>query len=92
MLRTFDSIPSAGECKHLYVQPEARGHRIAEKLLDAQEEFARSKGLHWIYLDSYDDLKAAIALYRKRGYVSCERYNDNPQATVFLRKDIRNGA
>jgi DNA-binding MarR family transcriptional regulator/GNAT superfamily N-acetyltransferase len=88
MLRTLGSIPFAGECKRLYVQPLARGHRIANKLLDAQEDFARDKGLRWIYLDSYDDLKVAIALYRKRGYVSCERYNDNPQATVFLRKNI----
>ena len=87
-LRKLGSIPFAGECKRLYVQPLARGHCIADKLLDAQEDFARSKGLRWIYLDSYDDLKVAIALYRKRGYVSCERYNDNPQATVFLRKQI----
>jgi DNA-binding MarR family transcriptional regulator/GNAT superfamily N-acetyltransferase len=88
VLRKLDSIPFAGECKRLYVQPEARGHHIADKLLDAQEDFARKQDLHWIYLDSYDDLKVAIALYRRRGYVSCERYNDNPQATVFLRKNI----
>jgi GNAT superfamily N-acetyltransferase len=88
VLRKLGSIPSSGECKRLYVQPAARGHHIADRLLDAQEDFARSAGLQWIYLDSYDDLKAAIALYRKRGYVSCERYNDNPQATVFLRKHI----
>ena len=88
VLRALGSIPLAGECKRLYVRPASRGHRIAEKLLDAQEEFARSQGLRWIYLDSYDDLKVAIALYRRRGYISCERYNDNPQATVFLRKDI----
>jgi GNAT superfamily N-acetyltransferase len=88
VLRRMELIPLAGECKRLYVQPAARGLRIADKLLDAQEDFARSQGLRWIYLDSYDDLKAAIALYRRRGYVSCERYNDNPQATVFLRKDI----
>ncbi len=88
VLRKLGSIPFAGECKRLYVRPMARGHRIADKLLDAQEDFARSKGLRWIYLDSYDDLKVAIALYRKRGYVSCERFNDNPQATVFLRKNI----
>ena len=88
VLRKLGSIPFTGECKRLYVQPAARGHRIADKLLDAQEDFARNAGLRWIYLDSYDDLKAAIALYRKRGYVSCERYNDNPQATVFLRKNI----
>jgi GNAT superfamily N-acetyltransferase len=89
VLRKLGSIPFAGECKRLYVQPTARGHRIAGKLSDAQEDFARSDGLHWIYLDSHDDLKVAKALYRKRGYVSCRRYNDNPQATVFLRKKIR---
>jgi GNAT superfamily N-acetyltransferase len=88
MLRRLPSIPFAGECKRLYVRPEARGNGLADALLDAQEAFARSKGLRWIYLDSYDDLKAAIALYRKRGYLPCERYNDNPQATVFLRKNI----
>ena len=88
VLRKLASVPLAGECKRLYVQPVARGHRIAAKLLDAQEEFSRREGLQWIYLDSYDDLKAALALYRKRGYRSCKRYNDNPQATIFLRKNI----
>jgi DNA-binding MarR family transcriptional regulator/GNAT superfamily N-acetyltransferase len=88
MLRRLTSIPFAGECKRLYVRPEARGKGLADALLDAQEAFARSKGLQWIYLDSYDDLKAAIALYRKRGYLPCERYNDNPQATMFFRKNI----
>jgi DNA-binding MarR family transcriptional regulator/GNAT superfamily N-acetyltransferase len=88
VLRRLSSIPFAAECKRLYVQPAARGNRIADKLLDAQEDFACRNGLRWIYLDSYDDLKVAIALYRKRGYITCKRYNDNPQATVFLRKKI----
>jgi hypothetical protein len=38
--------------------------------------------------DSYDDLKAAITLYEKRRYQRCESYNDNPQATLFMRKQI----
>jgi DNA-binding MarR family transcriptional regulator/GNAT superfamily N-acetyltransferase len=88
VLRQLTSIPFASECKRLYVRPVARGHRIADKLLEALEDFARSQGQRWIYLDSYDDLRIAIAFYRKRGYVPCERYNDNPQATVFLRKDL----
>ncbi|MGC4052335.1 MAG: helix-turn-helix domain-containing GNAT family N-acetyltransferase [Paludibaculum sp.] len=89
MLKALPSISRAGECKRLYVRPSARGNQLAAKLLDAMEQYAREQGLHWIYLDSYEDLKAAISLYRKRGYVPCERYNDNPQATVFLRKDLR---
>jgi ribosomal protein S18 acetylase RimI-like enzyme len=88
VLRDLPSIPGAAECKRLYVQPSARGHHIADKLMDALEEFARAQGLSAIYLDSYHDLKAAIALYRKRGYTECERYNDNPQATIFLRKHL----
>jgi DNA-binding MarR family transcriptional regulator/GNAT superfamily N-acetyltransferase len=88
VLRRLESIPKASECKRLYVKPWARGRGIANKLLDAQELYARNEGLEWIYLDSYDDLKAAITLYEKRGYRRCERYNDNPQATVFMRKKI----
>jgi len=88
VLRKLLTIPRASECKRLYVKPSARGNHIADRLLDAQEDFARSQGIQWIYLDSYDDLKAAIALYEKRGYRRCERYNDNPQATLFMRKKI----
>ena len=88
VLRKIESIPDAAECKRLYVRPAARGHRIADMLLDAMEPFARTRHLEWIYLDTYDDLKTAIALYERRGYERCERYNDNPQATVFMRKLI----
>lgn len=86
VLRNLTCIPFAAECKRLYVQPTARGHGIADQLMDVLENLARRQGRRWIYLDSYDDLRAAISLYRKRGYVACKRYNDNPQATVFLRK------
>jgi GNAT superfamily N-acetyltransferase len=88
VLKELSAVPFAAECKRLYVRPMARGRGIADQLLDAQEEFACARGLRWVYLDSYDDLKVAIALYRKRGYERCERYNDNPQATVFMRKYI----
>jgi len=88
VLRRLANIPLASECKRLYVKRAARGNRIADKLLDVQEEFARSQGIEWIYLDSYDDLEAAVALYERRGYQRCERYNDNPQATIFMRKRI----
>ena len=91
VLRRLDSIAHAAECKRLYVRPAARGHRVADKLMEALEDFARDTGTKWIYLDTYDDLKPAIALYERRGYESCERYNENPQATVFMRKRIAQG-
>jgi DNA-binding MarR family transcriptional regulator/GNAT superfamily N-acetyltransferase len=88
VLRKLDSMSHAAECKRLYVRPAARGNRVADMLLDAMEAFARSKHVKWIYLDTYDDLKTAIALYERRGYQRCERYNDNPQATLFMRKRL----
>jgi hypothetical protein len=36
-----------------------------------------------------DDLKTAIRFYRERGYEECPRYNENPQATVFLRRKMQ---
>jgi hypothetical protein len=29
-----------------------------------------------------------LQFYQKHGYVPCERYNQNPQATVFMRRQI----
>ncbi len=88
VLRRLDLIPNSSECKRLYVKPSARGHHVATSLLDAQETYAIKQGLKWIYLDTYDELNDAIALYRDRGYEQCSRYNDNPQATLFMRKRI----
>lgn len=91
-LRRLASVPGAGECKRLYVKPAARGHRIGDRLMDELEAHARSQGMEWIYLDSYDNLRAALALYERRGYERCGRYNENPQATVFMRKRLVAGS
>jgi ribosomal protein S18 acetylase RimI-like enzyme len=87
-LRPLSKPRSAAECKRLYVRARFRGQGIADALMDALEESAMKNGLSWIYLDTKDDLNAAITLYRRRGYMDCKRYNDNPQATIFLRKAL----
>lgn len=88
-LRPLPGIASAGECKRLYVRPPFRGAGVAGHLLDALETHAREQKMEWVYLDSKDDLREALQLYRKQGYSDCERYNDNPQATVFLRRELK---
>jgi GNAT superfamily N-acetyltransferase len=87
-LRPLDALPRTGEVKRLYVQPESRSLGIASLLLDALHQYAVSSGYEWLYLDSKDDLKVALAFYEKHGYQHCARYNDNPQATVFMRKRL----
>jgi len=85
-LRPLPSIArDAGEVKRLYVRPQARGARLADALLDALETYAATR-YRGLYLDTKDDLTAAIRFYERRGYVRIPRYNDNPQATIFMRR------
>jgi ribosomal protein S18 acetylase RimI-like enzyme len=88
LLRSLLSIPSAAECKRLYVIPEHRGVGLASLLMDYVEGLAAAGRLEWIYLDTGANFTAAQSLYDARGYESCERYNDNPQAARFFRKRV----
>jgi len=88
LLRPLPSIPSAAECKRLYVTPRFRGHGLAGKLMDTAEFHARVTGLDWIYLDSRAEMTTAISMYRRRGYEEIPRFNDNAEAAIFLRKQL----
>ena len=77
------------EIKRMYVRPEWRGQGLAQALLEEAERFAREAGYRWIYLDTTDEMQQAAKLYRRKGYELCERYNDNPQATIFMRKELK---
>ena len=88
LYRPLPNMGSAGEVKRLYVRPAFRRRGIADKLLEALEQFASNQHAQWLYLDTTGDLKAAIAFYQRHGYLRCDRYNDNPQATIFMRKKL----
>lgn len=78
----------SGEIKRLYVRVEHRGQGVAEALLETLEAYATEHGYKTLYLDSKKDLMPAIRFYRRHGYTPCERYNENPQATIFMRKEL----
>ena len=73
----------------MYVREIFRGRSIAQNLLAAVEHFARNYGYDRIYLDTTQEMKAAARLYERSGFVRCERYNQNPQAAIFMRKNLR---
>ena len=87
-LRPLLRFEQSGEVKRLYVKPESRGRRVADGLLKALECYAVGVGYRTLYLDTKDDLLAAIHFYHQHGYEDCERYNENPQATIFMRKGL----
>jgi putative acetyltransferase len=80
----------SGEVKRLYVKSPYRRKGLADRLLRALEQYAKEHRFEWLYLDSKDDLVEAIRFYDRRGYQRCSRYNNNPQATIFMRKQVVN--
>jgi len=87
-LRAMSQFADSGEVKRLYVKPEYRGQGIAIALHDALETYAGNFGYRWLYLDTADNMTSAIHFYEAQGYARCARYNENPQATIFMRKEL----
>jgi GNAT superfamily N-acetyltransferase len=87
-LRPLPDIVTAGEVKRLYVQPAVRGRGIAAALYASLEIYAAESGYQWLYLDTAADMNAAQRFYSTLGYQLCDRYNDNPQAALFMRKRL----
>jgi N-acetylglutamate synthase-like GNAT family acetyltransferase len=79
---------ATAEVKRLYVRECSRGLGIASQLLAALETHAIAAGFRTLYLDTTDHMREAIAFYERSGYKRCERYNDNPQATIFFQKAL----
>ena len=90
-LRKLSGKAGCGEIKRLYVRPELRGRGIADRLVEALEQYAKECGYEWLYLDTAVEMKAAARFYEKRGFEPCGRYNENPQAAIFMRKRLARG-
>jgi GNAT superfamily N-acetyltransferase len=88
VLRGLSAPPASGEVKRLYVRAPHRKRGLADRLLQALEQHAIQVGYECLYLDSKDDLENAIRFYKRHGYECCDRYNSNPQATIFMRKQL----
>lgn len=63
----------------LFVAPWARGHGIAQMLLEYAETVARDHGIGVLQLDVRDTQDAAIRLYDKMGY---KRWGTNPHYSL----------
>jgi len=87
-LRRLEELPGSGEIKRMYLRPQYRGRGTSDLLLDSLEDYARTCGYQWLYLDTAADMVAAARFYKRKGFVVCGRYNRNPQAAIFMRKTI----
>jgi DNA-binding MarR family transcriptional regulator/predicted N-acetyltransferase YhbS len=80
--------PGVGEIKRMWVDGSWRGAGLGSRLLRDLEDRSRSFGHHAVRLDTNETLTEAIAMYKRAGYKTVERYNDNPFATHFFEKPL----
>jgi ribosomal protein S18 acetylase RimI-like enzyme len=86
-LRLIDD--GIGEIKRMWVAPGARGRGHGRRILEALEEAAMAEGRTSTRLETNEQLQAALAMYRSRGYREVEPFNTEPFATHWLVKQLR---
>ena len=61
---------------------------LGRMLLAALEQRALDLGASEVVLDTNSVLREATALYRSAGYEEIPAYNDNPYASLWMRKHL----
>ena len=78
-----------GEIKRMYVDPSARGQRIAVRLLALLEERLKARGVMLALLETGRDQLEAVRLYERSGYVlrgSFGGYPDNGLSLFYEKR------
>jgi GNAT superfamily N-acetyltransferase len=76
------------EIKRMWVDAAVRGRGLATRVLEHLEGLAAAEGRRIVRLDTNPALTEAIAMYRRRGYIEIEAYNDNPYAGHWFEKRL----
>jgi putative acetyltransferase len=86
----LDFMEDTAELQKLYLDDSARGSGLGYELIALVEEKMREAGFKHSYLETHNNLQAAIHIYEKSGYVEIAK----PEAVVhsamnrFFLKDL----
>jgi GNAT superfamily N-acetyltransferase len=76
------------ELKRMFLSKPYRGLGIGQQMLKIALNFAKSQNCSKVLLYSSGDLADSRKLYLKNGFMDIPRYNDDPRANVFMRKNL----
>ncbi len=79
-----------GEIKRMFVKPEFRGQRIAEKILNHLDDVAKQEGVKHLMLETGVRQPEAIRLYERCGYSVRGGFGGYPEGfgSVFMEKRL----
>ena len=72
-LAEFPGIEGCAEVQKFYLADEAKGLGLGRRLLELVEAFARAHGYRSLYLETHENLTAAIRLYTRYGFAETAR-------------------
>ncbi len=86
----FEPMKDTAELQKLYIKDSAKGSGIGYELIDFIEDRMRDAGYKFSYLETHDNLKAAIHIYEKKGYREIERPKEVVHSTMnrFFIKEL----
>lgn len=89
-LAEFEFVDDCCELQKLYLADEVKGAGLSYRLIDMIEDKARELGYKRMYLETHDNLAAAIHVYEKCGYKEIEKPESIVHATMnrFFIKEL----
>ena len=86
----FEPMQDTAELQKLYLIDAAKGSGLGYELLDFIEDKMREAGYKVSYLETHDNLQAAIHIYKKKGYKEIERPKEVVHSTMnrFFIKEV----
>ena len=78
------------EIKRMFVAPDARGKRLAQRMLQELEAWAATMGFSFSVLETLYKQEAAIGMYQKAGYTIIENYPpyEGLRNSICMKKSI----
>ena len=91
-LAEFAGIEDCAELQKLYLNDNVKGRGFSYDLMNKVESVARELGYNRMYLETHNNLKVAIHLYKKCGYREIERPKAVVHSTMnrFFLKELEN--
>ena len=87
----LDFMEETAELQKLYLDDSAKGSGLGYELIALIEEKMRDAGYQYSYLETHDNLQAAIHIYEKSGYIEIERPKEVVHSSMnrFFKKRLR---